>query len=219
MRLRYIRSMIPAPTLLAFSLAVVGLMLIPGPTVLFVIGRSLALGRIGGLLSVLGNASGALLNATLVALGVGVLIQQSLVVFTVIKVAGAVYLIYLGIQTIRHRKDAAAAVTKPVAQRSKLRLLGEGFLVGVSNPKTIVFMIAVLPQFVTYSRGAIPVQLGLLGAIFVAIALICDSTWALIAGTARTWFAESPKRISTLSGVGGGMMIGLGVVVLFVPKD
>lgn len=211
--------MIPAPTLLAFSLAVVGLMLIPGPTVLFVIGRSLALGRIGGLLSVLGNASGALLNATLVALGVGVLIQQSLVVFTVIKAAGAVYLIYLGIQTIRHRKDAAAAVTKPVAQRSKLRLLGEGFLVGVSNPKTIVFMIAVLPQFVTYSRGAIPLQLGLLGAIFVAIALICDSTWALIAGTARTWFAKSPKRIGTLSGVGGGMMIGLGVVVLFVPKD
>ncbi|MES2171565.1 MAG: LysE family translocator [Actinomycetota bacterium] len=211
--------MIPAPTLLAFTLAVLGLMVIPGPTVLFVIGRSLALGRIGGLLSVVGNASGALLNATLVALGVGVLIQQSLVVFTAIKIAGALYLVFLGVQTIRHRRDAAAAVTNPVAQRSRLRLLGEGFLVGVSNPKTIVFMIAVLPQFVTYSRGQIPLQLGILGAIFVAMALLCDSVWALVAGTARDWFAKSPKRISRMSAAGGGMMMGLGVAVLLVPKD
>ncbi len=211
--------MIPAPTLLAFTLAVLGLMVIPGPTVLFVIGRSLALGRVGGLLSVVGNASGALLNATLVALGLGVLIQQSLVVFTVIKIAGAVYLVFLGIQAIRHRRDAAATATTPVAQRSTLLLLGEGFLVGVSNPKTIVFMIAVLPQFVTYSRGQIPLQLGILGAIFVVMALLCDSIWAMVAGTARDWFGKNPKRISRMSAAGGGMMIGLGVAVLFVPKD
>jgi threonine/homoserine/homoserine lactone efflux protein len=211
--------MIPAATLVTFTLAVLGLMLIPGPTVLFVIGRSLALGRVGGLLSVVGNSCGALFNATLVALGVGVIIQQSVVVFTAIKIVGALYLAYLGVQTIRHRNDAAATAAEPVAPRSKLRLLGEGFLVGVSNPKTIVFMIAVLPQFVVYSHGHIPEQLGLLGLIFVGMALLCDSTWALIAGTARDWFAKSPKRMARLSGTGGVMMIGLGAAVLFIGSD
>src|ERR1700761_5382834 len=97
--------MIPAANLLAFTLATLGLMLIPGPTVLFVIGRSLSLGRVGGLLSVAGNACGALVLAAAVALGVGVLIQQSLIIFTAIKIAGALYLIYLGIQAIRHRNE------------------------------------------------------------------------------------------------------------------
>ncbi len=208
--------MIPLPNLLGFALAAWGLILIPGPSMLFVIGRSLALGRIGGLLSVAGNAAGAFVVSLAVALGLGVVLEQSFVVFTVVKIAGAVYLVYLGIQTIRHRADGGVADGTPVAMTSRLRTLGEGFLVGVTNPKIIVFFIAVLPQFVVPSAGSVPVQLAVFGAIFVAIALLSDSVWALLAGTARDWFARSPRRIARLRGTGGVMMIGLGVAVLFV---
>lgn len=208
--------MIPTAHLAAFALASFGLMLIPGPTVLFVIGRSLALGRVGGLLSVLGNSIGALVIAAAVALGIGALVAESLVVFTAIKIAGALYLVFLGIQAIRHRNDAVAESGTPVQQRSRLRLIAEGFLVGVSNPKTIVFLIAVVPQFVDYSSGHIQAQLMILGGVFVALALASDSVWALVAGTARDWFAKSPKRISRLSGAGGVMMIGLGATVLAI---
>jgi threonine/homoserine/homoserine lactone efflux protein len=208
--------MIPAGNVLAFALAALGIMLIPGPSVLFVIGRSLALGRIGGLISVAGNAAGALVIAAAVALGVGVIVEQSVALFTAIKIAGALYLVFLGIQAIRHRNDVHAETRESRRPRSALRMLAEGFVVGVSNPKTIVFLVAVLPQFVDYSRGGIPLQLGVLGGVFVAIALVSDSVWALVAGSVREWFTRSPHRVGRLGAVGGVMMIGLGAVVLFV---
>jgi threonine/homoserine/homoserine lactone efflux protein len=204
------------PHLLAFALVAVPIILLPGPSVLFVIGRSLSLGRVGGLLSVLGNAAGALVVVAAVAFGVGAVIAQSVVVFTVIKIAGAAYLIYLGVQAIRHRRARADAAIAPVPPRSKWRILLQGLVVGVSNPKTIVFFVAVLPQFVDYSVGSITVQLLTLGTIFVAIALVSDSAWALLAGVARDWFARSPRRISTLGATGGVMMIGIGVGSLFL---
>ncbi|MFF2050701.1 LysE family translocator [Leifsonia sp. NPDC058194] len=204
--------MVPAPSLLAFALASVALIVIPGPSVLFVIGRSLALGRAGGLLSVLGNALGMLPLVAAVALGIGAVVAQSAVVFTVIKLAGAAYLVYLGIQAIRHRRHTA--VTHEAApSRSPWRILGEGFLVGLTNPKTLVFFVAVLPQFVDYRAGAIPVQLFELGVVFLVLALLCDSVWALVAGTARAWFGRSPKRVERLGAAGGVMMIGLGGVL------
>jgi threonine/homoserine/homoserine lactone efflux protein len=207
---------IPTANLVAFALVSIPLILVPGPSVLFVIGRSLSLGRVGGLLSVLGNAVGALVIAVGVAFGVGVVIAQSVVLFTIVKIAGALYLIWLGIQAIRHRRDAAEAATAVVAPRSKWRLLLQGFFVGVSNPKTIVFLVAVLPQFVDYDAGGIPFQMLALGGVFLAMALVSDSGWALIAGVARDWFAKSPRRISTLGATGGVVMIGLGVGSLFV---
>jgi threonine/homoserine/homoserine lactone efflux protein len=208
--------MIPTGNVLTFALAALGLMLIPGPSVLFVIGRSLTLGRIGGLVSVAGNAAGALVIAAAVALGVGVIVEQSVVLFTAIKIAGALYLVFLGVQAIRHRNDVPAESARSRRPRSAVRMLAEGFVVGVSNPKTIVFLVAVLPQFVDYSRGGIPLQLATLGAVFVAIALVSDSVWALVAGSARQWFARSPHRIGRLGAAGGVMMIGLGVAVVFV---
>jgi threonine/homoserine/homoserine lactone efflux protein len=201
--------MVPFPNVLAFALTSLVLIAIPGPSVLFVIGRSLALGRRGGLLSVLGNALGMVPQIIAVAMGVGVVLAQSVVLFTVIKIAGAAYVVYLGIQAIRHRGGVTAAAG-PVPPSSTWRMLWEGFLVGATNPKTIVFFVAVLPQFVDYAAGRIPLQLALLGAIFLVIALVSDSIWALVAGTARHWFARSPKRIATLSATGGVMMIGLG---------
>jgi threonine/homoserine/homoserine lactone efflux protein len=206
--------MLPLPNLLGFLAAAIVLVVMPGPTVLFVVGRSIALGRRVGLLSVLGNAIGLVPIVVAVAFGVGAIVVQSEIVFTILKFAGAGYLVYLGIQAIRHRKQAAAALADGTrAPKSTLRVLGEGFLVGVSNPKSIAFFVAVLPQFVAPQVGWVPGQLLMLGGIFVALALISDSTWAFAAGTARDWFARSPKRVEHLGATGGAMMIGLGGVL------
>jgi threonine/homoserine/homoserine lactone efflux protein len=208
--------MVPATHLLAFALTALLLIAVPGPSVLFVIGRTLALGRRGGLLSVLGNAAGELLQIAGVALGVGVVVAQSVLLFSAVKFAGAAYLIYLGIQAIRHHGAGATAAGEPRGPTSTFRILRQGFIVGATNPKSVVFFVAVLPQFVDYSAGAIPLQLATLGALFLAIALASDSGWALIAGTARHWFAGSPRRIAALGTTGGMMMIGLGGTLALV---
>lgn len=200
--------MVPFDNLLAFVVAAVVILVIPGPSVLFVIGRSLSLGRRAGLLSVVGNALGTVPAVLAVSLGVGAIVASSVVAFTAIKIIGAIYLAWLGIQAIRHRMDHAVQPSQTKA--SDMKLLREGFIVGVTNPKSIAFFVAVLPQFVTPSAGPAWVQLFLLGLIFQALALVCDSTWALLASTARQWFARSPRRMTTLSGIGGAMMIGLG---------
>jgi len=198
----------PIENLLAFVAASFVLIVIPGPGVLFVIGRSIALGRRAGLLSVLGNAIGNIPAILATAFGIGAIVASSIVAFTVLKIVGAAYLVWLGIQAIRHRRDHVAGPA--LVSTSRWTLLRQGFVVGVTNPKTIAFFVAVLPQFVDPHAGAVWVQLLALGLIFQVLALICDSTWALAAGTARTWFAGSPKRLSALSGTGGFMMIGLG---------
>lgn len=207
--------MVPLENLLAFTLAAVVLIVIPGPSVLFTIGRALALGRIGGLLSVLGNALGLLPVVGLVALGVGGIVAQSVMLFTAVKILGAAYLVFLGIQAIRHRSRAAAEAAGATMPRSAWRQLSEGFLVGITNPKTIAFFVAVLPQFVDLSSGSVPLQMMQLGLVFFVIALISDGIWALVAAAARSWFGRSPRRIATLSATGGGLMIGLGGILLF----
>lgn len=205
--------MSPIENLLAFALAATVIIVIPGPSVLFVIGRSIAYGRRAGVLSVAGNALGTIPAVVAVAFGVGAIVAASAVAFTVIKVAGALYLIWLGVQAIRHRNDHAAEVDR--APLSSWTLLRQGLIVGVTNPKTIAFFVAVLPQFVAPSAGPVWAQLLVLGLAFQALALLFDSIWALAAGTARAWFATSPRRISTLSGTGGAMMIGLGGTLAF----
>lgn len=206
--------MLPLPTLLAFLAASIVLIVMPGPTVLFVIGRSLALGRRGGLLSVLGNSLGILPIVVAVSFGLGAVITASEVVFTAVKLIGAAYLVFLGIQAIRHRHATAEAVTQGLSvPKSTGRLVGEGFLVGVSNPKTIAFFLAVLPQFVVPTAGWVPGQMLVLGTIFVVMALLSDGAWAFAAGTARDWFAKTPTRVSRLGLTGGVMMIGLGGVL------
>jgi len=205
--------MVPIDHLLTFALASVALIALPGPTVLFVIGRSLALGRLGGFLSVLGNALGMLPLIAAVALGLGAIVTQSVVVFTIVKFVGAAYIVYLGIHAIRHRGAVTPARGASLVARPWWRLLAEGSVVGATNPKSIVFFVAVLPQFVDYHAGAVPLQLLTLGTLFVVLALAGDSVWALAAGSARTWFAKSPKRLEKLSAGGGVMMIGLGGVL------
>jgi threonine/homoserine/homoserine lactone efflux protein len=136
----------------------------------------------------------------------------------VVKVIGALYLVVLGVQAIRHRRERAMP-DPSTAPRSTTRLLAEGFVVGITNPKTIAFFVAVLPQFVAHDAGSIPLQLAQLGLIFFVLALIMDSIWALVAGTARDWFARSPRRVERLGGAGGVMMIGLGGVLLVTGSE
>jgi threonine/homoserine/homoserine lactone efflux protein len=190
------------------------LIVIPGPSVLFTIGRALSAGRRGGLLSVAGNATGVFLQVLAVAVGIGTLVQRSTELYTTIKIVGAAYLIYLGVQAFRHRHALSTAMAAPDRGVTRpRRMYSDAVLVGIANPKTIVFFTVALPQFTDRGAGDVPVQLMVLGAAFTAIALICDSVWALAAGTAREWLARSPRRLAAIGGTGGVAIVGLGVAV------
>lgn len=201
----YHSAMLPTTHLLAFLAVSVVLILIPGPSVLFIVSRAVAMGRGAAVRTALGNAVGALVLVVGVSLGLGAVLSAASLSYEVVRYAGAAYLVYLGIQAIRHRHELAL----PQQQRSVRRVWVEGFVVGVTNPKTAVFFAAVLPQFIDNARPATP-QLLLLGAIFVALAAVCDSAWGLLAGTARQRLAASPRRLRGLSAGGGGVMIALG---------
>jgi threonine/homoserine/homoserine lactone efflux protein len=208
--------MVPTDRLLAFAAMSFLLIVVPGPSVLFVIGRALAQGRRAALTTVAGNTVGAYVLVLAVAFGVGSVVERSVLVFTTLKLAGAAYLVYLGVKAWRGRGSLRAAFAEDVtaaAGHGGLRTFGEGFAVGVTNPKTIVFFAAVLPQFVDRGQGHVAAQMLLLGLVFNAIALISDAAWGLVAATARGWFARSPRRLSLVGGVGGLTMIGLGVTV------
>ena len=205
--------MLPTRHLVEFALLSYVLVLVPGPNVLFVISRSLQLGRLAGVKAVLGGQLGVYAQVIAVALGVGTLVQESVAVFTVIKVVGAAYIIFLGVQAIRHRQSLATMLAESAPATSTRRMLRDGFVVGLTNPKAIVFFAAVLPQFADRSAGHVPLQLLLLGAIFMGIALISDSIWAVLAGTVRAWFARSPGRLELVGGASGLAMIGIGATL------
>jgi threonine/homoserine/homoserine lactone efflux protein len=192
--LTILSHVIPAHRLLEFALLSYLLIVVPGPNVLFVISRSLQLGRVPGIAAVIGGESGVYLQVVAVALGVGALVERSVAVFTILKLVGATYLIFLGVQAIRHRKSLATALSGTSAPAGNSRMLRDGFIVGVTNPKAIVFFAAVLPQFVDRTAGHVPGQLLVLGGLFVAIALVSDSMWALLAGWLARHGRGSPSR-------------------------
>jgi len=198
--------------LAAFAATSFVLIVIPGPGVLFVVGRALAHGRSTALASVAGHAAGNWVVAVCVALGVGTIVARSAAVFTAVKLVGAAYLIWLGIQAFR-RRDSLAGVLAAAAPRSGGRAAREGFVVGVTNPKAVILFAAVLPQFVDRAAGHVPAQMLLLSAISIVIGLASDSCWGLAASTVRAWFARSPRRLGLVGGAGGLAMIGLGVTL------
>jgi threonine/homoserine/homoserine lactone efflux protein len=200
----------PTDHMLAFALTAAVIVGVPGPSVLFVVTRSLTLGRRAGVLTVVGNALGVYVQVIAVAFGLGAIVQESVTVFTAIKLVGAAYLVVLGVRAFRHRGELAAALDVPVSPKTQRRIFRDGFVVGLANPKAIVAFVAVLPQFVDRGAGHVPEQLLILGAIFFVIALVSDSAWALAAGTARAWLARSPRRLSAIGGAGGVTMIGIG---------
>ncbi len=203
----------PGARILAFAAMSFLVIVIPGPSVLFVIGRALAQGRRAALTSVAGNMLGAQVLIVAVAFGVGAVVERSVLVFTAVKLAGAAYLVCLGVQAWRQRRSLQAAFTGSGSPRGDLRSVWEGFAVGVANPKTIVYFTAMLPQFVDRDRGHVAAQMLLLGLVFTGIGVVSDSVWGLVAATARDWFARSPQRLALVGGLGGLTMIGLGVGV------
>ncbi|MFI0976776.1 LysE family translocator [Streptomyces sp. NPDC021093] len=223
--------MVSTDRMLAFAAMSLLVIVIPGPSVLFVIGRALAHGRRTALATVLGNLLGSYLVVVAVALGIGALVEGSAAVFLAVKLAGAAYLVFLGVQAFRHRREmrlADLAARTPGAggdgrtrdgrargdrARGDLRTVLDGVLVGVTNPKGLVFFAAVLPQFVDHSAGHLPLQMLVLGCVPVTIGLVTDTMWGLGASAARAWFARSERRLSMIGGAGGFAMIGLGVTV------
>jgi threonine/homoserine/homoserine lactone efflux protein len=203
--------MVPGSNLVAFALASLILLAIPGPSVLFVISRGVALGRRAALATVAGNCAGVYCQVILVALGVGVLVERSAMVYTTIKLAGALYLVYLGVRTIQKRRSLSEALRRAPAPKSGRRILRDGFIVGVTNPKAAVFFAAILPQFVDTSLGRVPLQMLMLGLVFILLAMVVDGMWGIAAGTARERLVASPRRLDAIGGASGVVLIGLGV--------
>jgi threonine/homoserine/homoserine lactone efflux protein len=198
---------------LSFLVASILFIQVPGPSLLFTIGRALTVGRREALLSVVGNALGLVVQVGCVALGLGAIVAASTAAYTVLKLVGAAYVVWLGVSAIRHRADARVALQDPVrVPVTRDHAVRTGAIVGVTNPKTIVFFAAFLPQFTSNSGPAAP-QVALLGVVFALLAVCSDSMWALGAGKARDWFARRPRRLDTLGATGGGMMIALGVTL------
>ena len=195
-----------------FALAAGILIVIPGPSVVFVIGRALSYGRGVAVASVVGNTSGLFCVMVLVSVGLGAIVAESQVVFTVLKLAGAAYLIWLGVQALRHRRgiQVDGAVRTPLGWWPAFR---QGFVVGVSNPKGFMIFAALLPQFVDRGSGSLTAQLLGLGLIAVLLGLVCDLTWAMAASRMREWFNATPRRGEALGMTGGVSMIGLGVAL------
>jgi threonine/homoserine/homoserine lactone efflux protein len=198
-------------SLLAFALVAFAIIVIPGPSVMFVVSRAVSYGRRAALLTVAGNAAGAYTQVVLVAIGVGAIVERSITVFTAVKLVGAMYLVWLGVQTFRHRRGASVVDSSVVIARSGRTLIVDGYVVGLANPKTIVFFAAILPQFVHQGGAPESLQMIVLGLVFVAVALLSDSAWGIGAGTAREWFVRSPRRLERLTGAGGLVIVGLGI--------
>jgi threonine/homoserine/homoserine lactone efflux protein len=201
--------------LIAFVFASILFIQVPGPSLLFTIGRALTVGRREALLSAVGNGIGIFGQIIALAVGLGALVAASSTAFTAVKLAGAVYVVYLGVEAIRHRADARRAladVSGPVRSASSWSAIRTGSIVGVTNPKTLVFFAAFLPQFIDVSAPAAP-QLLALGALFCAMAIVSDGCWVIAASQARAWFAHKPRRLDHLGAAGGAMMIGLGATL------
>jgi threonine/homoserine/homoserine lactone efflux protein len=208
--------MLPTRHLAEFLLTVYVLILIPGPSVLFVISRGVSLGRRAALATVAGNATGMSLQLALVAVGVGSLVAQSDTVFTVLKLAGAAYLVLLGVRNIRNRRELArlfGPAPGATARKPLWRIAREGFFVGATNPKGLLIFTAVMPQFIDRSRGHVTLQIAVLGGMCVVIALLSDGAWAIVSGTARQWLGRSSGRLEALTAGGGATLVGLGVAL------
>lgn len=197
---------------IGFLLLSIVIILVPGPSVLFAIGRALVLGTRAALISVFGNALGVGLQILVVALGLGVLIQQSPELFFVIKVVGALMIGFLGLKAIWQRKkvDSGNASVSP----SGKKVLSESIVVGITNAKTLVFFIAALPSFVAPSGGNPSAQMLFLGALFLIIGVTSDSVYAIAAGKARHWLGGSELRLANFRGIGGLALTFLGLYML-----
>jgi threonine/homoserine/homoserine lactone efflux protein len=202
-----------APAIGVFVVAALALLLVPGPAVLYVVARSIQQGRRAGLASVVGIHVGTLVHIAAATLGLSALVVSSAVAFTAVKIAGAAYLVGLGIWTLfSSRAEPAVALG---GERNLRRAFAQGIVVNVLNPKTALFFVAFLPQFVDPNAPHPAVQIAFLGALFALLGLITDSLWALAAGTAGGMLRRSRRYLRTQRYVTGTVYIGLGVATAF----
>ncbi len=192
-----------------FVLASIGLAITPGPAVLYIVTRSVSQGRAAGFVSCLGVAVGGMLHVAAAGLGLSAVLATSALAFSVVKYAGAAYLLWVGIRKLTQPPPAPAAEID--APRSLSRVFRDGVVVNVLNPKTALFFLAFLPQFVVPGRGDAPLQFALLGGLFVAIAFCTDTSWSLAAGSASGWLRRNPKFASSERYVAGSVYVGLGL--------
>lgn len=198
-----------------YLVAAMIIILAPGPSVLFIIARAIAWGRMTAVATAAGNVTGAFTLSLMVAFGLGPILQRSDLAFLSVQVIGGFYLVYLGIDAIRHSKiHAEDMVNQGEVKPSALRSARDGFWVGALNPKGLVFFAAILPQFLDRDSGNVTSQLVLMGATFSVLAFFSDGSWGLIAGTVRQWMATSPARLVSMRRIGGIVMILLGLFTL-----
>jgi threonine/homoserine/homoserine lactone efflux protein len=190
------------------------LLLVPGPAVLYIVGRSVAQGRNAGMISVLGIHLATFIHVLAAALGLAALLLSSALAFSVVKYAGAAYLIWLGLRKIFGPAETAGP-TGELARYGHARLFRDGFVVNLLNPKTALFFFAFLPQFVDVGRGHVAMQITLLGFVFALLGFCTDSAYALLAGTAGDWLKRSPGYLSFERYGSGLLFIGLGLVAAF----
>jgi threonine/homoserine/homoserine lactone efflux protein len=200
-------------TLLLFAGASLALLVVPGPAVLFIVARSVEHGRSAGLVSMLGVQVGALVHVAAAVLGISALLVQSAVAFSVVKYAGAAYLVYLGVRRLLLR--GAPAMTARGEPLALGRLFRQGIVVNVLNPKAALFFFAFLPQFVDPDAGAVALQMGLLGLLFVALAVVSDGLYAVAAGSAAGRLRRSSGFVSADRWLSGSVLVGLGVATAF----
>ena len=200
-------------SLLLFITGAAILLVIPGPAVTYVVSRSIGHGRAAGLVSVLGIVTGTLCHVVAAALGISALLASSAVAFQFVKYLGAAYLIYLGIKTLR-RKDEQL-VEADTGETKPIRLYGQGLLVNLLNPKTALFFLAFLPQFVDPARGHVTLQILQLGVLFALMGWCSDSVYALIAGTAAERIRGSLRLRRAQRNISGGGLIALGLASAF----
>ena len=201
--------MIDTTNLSLFLAASFVLLVVPGPAVLYIVARSVDQGRTAGLVSVLGIGAGSMVHVFAAAIGLSSLLVRSATLFSVVKWAGAAYLVYLGVRRIRGRDEIVT--TGEGALRSRRRLFVEGMWVNILNPKTALFFFAFLPQFVAVDAGAVTLQIIVLGAIFVTMGVVSDGIYALAAGTFGDWLKRKPGLLRSERYASGGMLIALGV--------
>lgn len=199
-----------AANLWLFSAAAAVLLVIPGPAVLFIIGRSIEQGRRAGLVSDLGIHSATLVHVLAAALGLSALLASSALAFVVVKYAGAAYLIWLGLKELLGR-DGTGGAEAAARRDSYGRIFRDGFIVNLLNPKTALFFLAFLPQFVEPARGGVGGQVVVLGLLFIAIGLVSDGCYAMAAGTAGNWLKRSRGWRAFERYVSGVLFIGLGI--------
>jgi threonine/homoserine/homoserine lactone efflux protein len=208
--------MISGSQLATFLVASLIIIIVPGPSVLFTLARGVAWGRAVAVFTVLGNSLGTLTLSVIVALGLGPLLEHSKAFTIVLELVGGAYLLWLGVEALRHRHEHARAMTEREAQRpNNIHIVRQGYVVGILNPKSLVFFAAVFPHFVNRARGDnVTLQLLLFGAMFSVLAFCSDSTWGIIAGTAREWLSGSPTRLVVLRSVGACVMMTLGTIII-----